>query len=433
MSEHMLMQVQTSRDGVVSRRSFLRSMSAGTAGLAAAGALGWKEAVTVHAEELRKQGMACILLFMNGGPSQFETFDPKPGHANGGPTKAIDTAVSGIQLAEHWTSLAKQMKDVALIRSMTNKEGAHPRAVYQMHTGYLPSGAIKYPSLGAIVGKELGQPDFELPYFVSVGGRFGNTAGAGFLGMRYAPLVVNDPNRMPSNSQITVSADRFRRRLALSNALEEDFAKSAKQAVTEHQSVLKGAANMATSSKLKAFDLGLEKDSMRERYGRTPFGQGCLLARRLVETGVTFVEVEMNGWDTHQDNFERSKTLSGPADKGFAALVVDLKERGLLQRTLVLCLGEFGRTPRINPQQGRDHYPRVFAAAIAGGGVKGGQVIGASSDNGSDVKSRPVTVADLFCTVCQALKINPSKENIGPLERPIKIVDGGAAVKELFS
>jgi hypothetical protein len=433
MSKHTLMQIRTARDGVVSRRSFLRTMGTGTASLAAAGAFGWKEAVTVHAEELRKQGMACILLFMNGGPSQFETFDPKPGHANGGPTKAIDTALSGVQLAADWTNLAKQMKDIALIRSMSNKEGAHPRAVYQLHTGYLPSGAIKYPSFGALVSKELGQTDFELPYFVSVGGRFNNTAGAGFLGMRYAPFAVGDPNRMPSNSQITVNADRFRRRLDLSMDLEEEFGKSAKHAVEEHQSVLKGAANLATTPKLKSFDVSQEKDSVRERYGRTPFGQGCLLARRLVEAGVTSIEVELGTWDTHQDNFERTKTLSQQADKGFAALIGDLKERGMLDRTLVICLGEFGRTPRINPQNGRDHYPRVFSAALAGGGVKGGQVIGASSADGTDIKSRPVTVPDLFCSFCQALKISPRKENIGPLERPIKIVDGGSVVKELFA
>src|SRR5262249_31936351 len=207
---------------------------------------------------------------------------------------------------------------------------------------------------------------------------------------------------------------------------------SAKHAVEEHQSILKGAADLARSPKLKAFDVTQEKDSLRESYGRTPFGQGCLLARRLVETRATFVEVEPAHWDTHQDNFERTKTLSLQADKGFAALVGDLKERGMLDRTVVLWLGEFGRTPRINPQNGRDHYPRVFSAAIAGGGIKGGQVIGGSSADGTDVKSRPVTVPDLFCSFCHSLRINPRKENIGPLERPIKIVDGGSVVKELF-
>lgn len=424
------MHVRTNSSGIVSRRTFVKSVAAGAA---AAGVLGWKDAVTLHAAELRKQGMSCILLFMQGGPSQFETFDPKPDTKNGGPTKAISTAVPGIELAAGWENLAKQMKDVALIRSMTNKEGAHPRAVYQLHTGYLPSGAIKYPAFGSVVSKELGQADFELPYFVSVGNRFNNTAGSGFLGMKYAPFVVNDPNRLPNNAALTSDQDRFNRRLELMKDLEEDFAKSgAKRAVEDHQSIYRSAANLVTSPNLKAFDLSQEKDSVRDRYGRSAFGQGCLLARRLVEHGVTFIEVETGNWDTHQDNFERTKALTGPTDKGFAALVADLKERGMLEKTLVIWMGEFGRTPRINGQNGRDHFPRVFSVALAGGGVQGGQVIGASSADGTDVKLRPVTVPDLFCSFCQSLKINPRKENIGPLERPIKIVDGGTAVKELF-
>ncbi len=429
MSEHSLMHVTTNAHGVVSRRSFLRTMGASTASLAAAGAFGWKEAVTLHAEELRKNGMSCIFLFMSGGPSQFETFDPKPGTTNGGPTKAIDTAVSGIEIAENWPELAKQMKDIAIIRSMTNKEGAHPRAIYQMHTGYLPSASVKYPSFGAAISKELGKAEFELPYYVTVGPPIANVAGAGFLGMRYAPFVVADPNRMPGNSQLTVGRDRFDRRLGLMKDLETDFAGDAKRAVTDHENVYKGAANLVTSPKIKAFDLNLEKDKLRDQYGRTAFGQGCLLARRMVEEGVTFIEVSLNGWDTHQDNFDRTKTLSEQADKGFATLIGDLKERGLLERTVVMWLGEFGRTPKINPQKGRDHYPRCFSAVVAGGGLKGGQVVGASSADGSDVKSRPVTVPDLFCTVCQTLKINPHKENVGV--RPIKIVDGGSVVKEL--
>jgi uncharacterized protein (DUF1501 family) len=190
---------------------------------------------------------------------------------------------------------------------------------------------------------------------------------------------------------------------------------------------------MVLSPRLKAFDVSQETDTVRDKYGRTPFGQGCLLARRLVEAGVTFVEVESNGWDTHQDNFNRVRTLSETVDPALAALVGDLKERGLLAKTLVVWMGEFGRTPRINPNTGRDHYPRAFTVALAGGGVKGGQVIGATTDDGTSVKERPVTVPDLFCTFCHALKINPRKENIGTLNRPVKIVDGGEAVKELFA
>jgi hypothetical protein len=431
MTLQSLVRVQTSGDGVVSRRTFLRSFAAGAAGL---GVLGFKDAMTVHAEELRKRGMSCILMFMRGGPSQFETFDPKPGHANGGPTKAIDTAASGIKIAEDWPNVAKAMKDIALIRSMTNREGEHQRAVYQLHTGYVPAGGIKHPTFGSLVAAELGQDTFDLPHFVSVGGR-GGGLGSSFLGMRYAPFVVGDPNRMPANVALPdgIGGSRFNRRVGLLKDLEEDFAKAGgAKLVEDHQSVYSGAAQMVLSPRLKAFDLAQEKDSLRQQYGRSSFGQGCLLARRLVEAGVTFVEVDSNGWDTHQDNFTRVKTLSGPVDAGFGALVTDLKQRGLLEKTLVVWMGEFGRTPRVNGNTGRDHYPRNFNVAVAGGGIKGGQVIGSSTADGSSAANRPVSVADLLCTFCHALKINPRKENLSSEGRPLKIVDGGKAVTELF-
>ena len=238
---------------------------------------------------------------------------------------------------------------------------------------------------------------------------------------------------MPANVELPVATDRFERRLELLQNLETDFADAGgKTRVEQQQALRQSAAQMVLSPELKAFDLSQEKDSVRDRYGRSTFGQGCLLARRLVEAGVTFVEVDANGWDTHQDNFNRVKALAGQVDPGFAALVSDLKERGLLERTLVIWMGEFGRTPRINGNTGRDHYPRAFSVALAGGGIHGGQVIGATNDAGSDITKRPVGVADLFCSFCHALKINPRKENIANFGRPMKIVDGGEVVKELF-
>jgi len=424
-----LLHLQNNCDGVTNRRAFLRSIAVGTAGV-----VGFKDALTLQADELRKRGMSCILLFMQGGPSQLETFDPKPGHANGGPTKAIDTAVSGIQVAEHWSKTAAQLKDIALIRSMKNREGEHQRAVYQLHTGYIPAGGIKHPSIGALVAAEIGPEDFDLPHFVGIGGR--GIIGSGFLGARYAPFGVANPNQMPSNAVLPpgITANRFDRRLGLLTDLEEDFAKEGgKLRVEEHQEVYNSARQMVLSPKLKAFDLSQEKASLRDQYGRTTFGQGCLLARRLVEAGVTFVEVGFGNWDTHDDNFARTKTLSETVDPAFGALIADLKDRGRLDRTLVVWLGEFGRTPRINARTGRDHFPRAFNAAVAGGGVKGGQVIGSTSADGTDVKNRPVTVPDLFCSFCHSLGVNPRKENIGSGNRPIKIVDGGAVVNELFA
>jgi uncharacterized protein (DUF1501 family) len=433
MALQSLMHVQTNRDGVLSRRAFLRNVGVG--GAAATGVLGWKDAVALQADELRRRGMACILLFMRGGPSQFETFDPKPGATTGGPTRAIATTVSGIQIAEGWTNVARAMGDLALVRSMTNREGEHQRATYQMHTGYVPAGGVRHPTFGSTVASEIAPREFDLPHFVSVGNRI-STFGPGFLPMTFAPFVVANPSQMPNNAELPagVNSGRLGRRLDLMQQLEQDFAAAGGQArVNDHRALVTSAAQMVRSPRLQAFDLAQERAAVRDRYGRSAFGQGCLLARRLVEAGVTFVEVEMNGWDTHQDNFTRTRSLSEQVDPAFAALVNDLKERGRLERTLVIWMGEFGRTPRVNPLTGRDHFPRAFNMALAGAGVRGGRVIGATSATGVDVTSRPVTVPDLFCTFCQALGIDPRKEHITPLGRPIRIVDGGQPVRELFA
>jgi uncharacterized protein (DUF1501 family) len=431
MTLQSLMHIQTNAAGVIHRRGFLRHLAVGAAGI---GLLGWKDAVTLHADELRKRGMACILLFMRGGPSQLETFDPKPDTTNGGPTQAIATAANGIRIAEGWDNTAKVLKDIALVRSMTSKEGEHQRATYQLHTGYIPSGSVKYPSLGSIVASENGPPNFDLPHFVSIGNR-ALTIGSGFLGMSCAPFIVTNPAQMPAHVALPagVASSRFQRRLGLQEQLERDFAEAGGASLVEdHKSLYASAAQMVLSPRLKAFDINQEKEAVRDRYGRTSFGNGCLLARRLVEQGVTFVEVEMGGWDTHEDNFNRVRSLSATVDPAFAALVADLKERGLLDRTLVIWMGEFGRTPKINPRTGRDHYPRAFNVALAGGGIKGGRVIGRTNNEGTDVVARPVSVPDLFCTIYQALKINPRKENLSPLGRPIKLIDKGEPVKELF-
>ena len=417
--------VSLSRQGL-SRRSFLHAVSAGAI---AAGTLSFRDVISLRADELRKQGMSMILLYMQGGPSQFETFDPKPGLETGGPTKAITTVTPGIEIAEGWSHLAKQMQDVALIRSLNNKEGNHQRALYQMHTGYVPSGSVKHPSLGSAIAKEIGDPTHDLPAVVSVG----RTVGAGFLGVDYEPFAVQNPGQIPQNVTAQVESGRFNRRLGVLNELEEDFAaRGGETVVANHQRLYEKTRKLVQSPQVKTFDLSTEPQALRQKYGETPFGNGCLLARRLVEAGVTFVEVTLGNWDTHDDNFNRCKTLSEQCDPGFAALIADLKDRGRLDKTLVLWVGEFGRTPRINPRIGRDHYPRVFNAAIAGGGIKGGQVIGASTKDGMAVERDPVSVADLFSTVCKSLQVDPRKENMSPIGRPLKIVDGGEPVEKLF-
>jgi hypothetical protein len=388
--------------------------------------------LTANAAELRKQGRACILLWMSGGPSQFETFGPKPGHTNGGPTKAIPTAVSGVEISENFPLLAKSMKDIAVIRSMTSKEGSHPRATFLMHTGYIPTASVKHPSIGAVVAHEIGDPTSDMPSFVRVGGRVPNNPGGGFLGVQYDPFDIQNPAAPPTNTAPTTSVERYRDRLALLGKLEQDFAADAPDEVRDHQKQYDRTAKMILSPKMKAFDLSQEPDSMREAYGKTQFGNGCLLARRLIESGVTFIEVDLGGWDTHQDNFTKTKELAGQVDQPFAQLIADLKQRGMFDSTVIMWMGEFGRTPIINPRQGRDHFPKAFNAVIAGGGIRGGQVIGETDAAGMEVKSNPVTIQDLFQTACKSLKIDPTKENMSPIGRPIKVVDGGKPVKELI-
>ncbi len=423
-------QVKVRKRGV-SRRGFLHTVSAGAL---AAGTLTLRDVMSLQAAELRKQGKSMILLWMGGGPSQFETFDPKPNHANGGETKAISTSVSGIQIAQGWEKTAAVIDDLAIIRSMTNKEGSHPRATYQMHTGYIPSGSVKHPSLAASIAKEISDPQFELPAVVSVG----QTQGAGFLGVQYEPFMVQDPSRMPQNVATGVPTNRYSRRLGLLDRLEDEFAdRGGEIVVKNHRDLYGKTSKMVLSSDLKAFDISDEPTSMKEMYGDSNFGRGCMLARRLVEAGTTFVEISSRGqggnWDTHDNLYERVGNLSASIDPATAGLVADLKDRGLLENTLVVWMGEFGRTPRINPRGGRDHYPRVFNAAMAGCGIKGGQVIGSSTADGTAVADDPVTANDLFCTICKSLDVDPRKENMSPLGRPMKIVDGGAPVEKLFA
>lgn len=418
------------RRGQLRRRDFLRNLALGSV---AAGAVSWTDLVRLHADELKRQGMSCILLWMQGGPSQFETFSPKPGHANGGETKAIATSVPGIEISENLPHVAKVMDELCLIRSMTSKEGSHPRATYLMHTGYLPTASVKYPTFGSIVAHQLGDRAAELPNFVRVG-QSRDGAGGGLLGVDFDPFVINNAGGLPENTTPVGGEARYRRRLGLLDKIEGHYANNGGQEeVADHRKLYEKAARMITSAQMKTFDINQEPAKVREAYGNGNFGRGCLLARRLVEAGVPFVEVGLGNWDTHDNNFERSKTLCGQLDQPYAQLIADLKARGLLEKTLVVWMGEFGRTPRINPRTGRDHYPRAFNMALAGGGVKGGQVIGKTDDSGTSVSDRPVAVADLMQTLCAALKIDPNHENMSSIGRPIKIVDGGQVVPEVFS
>ncbi len=388
--------------------------------------------VGLEAAELRRQGKACILLWMQGGPSQFETFSPKPGHPNGGSTKAIATNVPGIEVSQNFPLLAKQANHLAIIRSMTSKEGSHPRATYLLHTGYLPTASVKYPAFGSIAAKELEQAEFDLPSFVRIG-NVQNGSSGGLLGSHYDPFVMPVAGKVPANSKPMTGDARFDRRLNLLSRLESDYAAQAPSEVADHQKLYGLAQRMIHSPQMTAFDLSTESQPVRDAYGQTPFALGCLLARRLVETGVPFIEVVADGWDTHFDNFDTTKRLATTVDQPFAALITDLASRGMLDNTLVVWMGEFGRTPHINARDGRDHYPTAFNVVLAGGGVRGGQVIGKTDAGGTEVTDRPVKVPDLFASFCHSLAIDPAKENMSSIGRPIKLVDGGQVVKELFA
>jgi len=417
-------------DGGVTRRDFIKGLSA--AGLAT-GTLNFRDAMSLEAAELRKRGMACIVLWMGGGPSQFETFSPLEGHANGGETKAIATSVPGIRIAAQFPELAKTARDIAIIRSMTSKEGNHNRASYLLHSGYLPTPTVKYPSLGAICAHEIADKACELPSYVRIGRTGFVDGGGGFLGVEYDPFVLARGDRVPENSTPLTPVERFRSRQALLARMEAGYAAGGGAAqVADHQKLYQSATRMMLSKQMAAFDLTKESSAIRTAYGEGPFASGCLLARRLVEQGVTFVEVTLGGWDTHADNFTKTKELAGQLDRPMAQLIADLKQRGLLERTLVVWLGEFGRTPKINPRAGRDHYPQAFNVVLSGGGMRGGQVIGRVTRDGMKVDDRPVTVPDLFRTICRSLKIDADREQMTPIGRPIKIVDGGSVVQELF-
>jgi hypothetical protein len=397
---------------------------------------GWLPVLAERAAASGAKHKSCILLWMDGGPSHKDTFDLKPDSKDAGEFKPIGTSVPGIQISEHFPKFAKLMNHAAPIRGMSTGEGAHGRAKYYLHTGYKEGvGGLVYPSLGSIVASELGRSEFPLPNYVSIGTR---SFGSGFLGAHYQPLVVGDPMKGVENLKPLVDAKEFGQRVNLLKEMEQAFYKDYKAlSGSAHQATYQKAVQLMQSREAKAFDLSLEPASARAAYGNSKFGDGCLLARRLVETGVSFVEVTLGGWDTHQDNFARVKNLSGQVDPALSALVGDLKSRGLLDRTLVLWMGEFGRTPKINTRgakPGRDHYPRAWTSVMVGGGIKGGQVIGKTDKEGAEVEGTKVSAIDFMASVCKVLGIDYSKQNISPIGRPIRLVDKGAnPIKELFA
>jgi hypothetical protein len=425
----------------LSRRDGLRLSAAGIAGCSMSGWLG-KLAAVAAADANRQR--SCVLLWMDGGPSQMDTFDLKPGHANGGPFRPIATAVPGIRISEHLPQIARRMGRLALVRSMTSKEGDHRLAAAYVHTGYPQRGPIQYPTLGALVAKEAGTEGADLPAFVSIAPyRISNSSAhsPGFLGPRFAPLIVGENLGVQNlTPHAGVGGEPLEARLRLVEQMQDEFvAEHPSAAAKSHQTAYKRAARLMRTAAARALDLGREPVKLRDAYGRTKFGQGCLLARRLVEHGVPFIEVSLggdnsNGWDTHSNNFERVRDLSQVLDAGWATLMDDLKTRGLLDSTLLVWMGEFGRTPTINGDKGRDHFPSAWTAVLGGGGIKGGQVIGKTSAGGEAIEQRPVSVPDLLATICLALGVDGKKLNESNVGRPISVVDkAGKPLEDLVA
>jgi uncharacterized protein (DUF1501 family) len=433
-----------------SRRDWLKLSAAGVVGYSMSG---WLEALAQATANHPERRRSCILLWMNGGPSQMDTFDLKPGHANGGPFREIATAVPGIRISEHLPRLARNVQDLAIIRSMSSREADHGRATYQMRTGYAPSGEIQYPTLGSLFSKEIGQPTSELPNFVSIAPYpfFSPAAyGPGFLGPQYAPLVLGagQQSLIPTAGQQSnyetalrvqdldlpagVDAERASARVNFLEEMERDFLdQRAAPASIGHRSAYQRAVTLMNATATRAFNLDEEPAHLRDRYGRNLFGQGCLLARRLIERGVPFVEVSLAtvgnlalGWDTHVNNFDGVRQLSGVLDPAWATLMEDLRARGMLDDTLIVWMGEFGRTPRINPQQGRDHWANAWTTVLAGGGIRGGQVVGRTSADGTAIEAqRPTNVPDFIATIAAALGVDPNRQNMSNVGRPIRIVE----------
>ena len=422
----------------LSRRDFLRT-SAAAGGVIATSSFFANNLYGQDKKNVRARNSKInhvIILYMAGAPSQMETFDPKPGTKNGGPTKAIETEVPGFTPADNLPHIAKCAGDLLLIKSMHSREGNHSRGSYLLHTGYIPNPTLKHPSLGSIVAQQIGDPEFELPNFVKLGG---GPFPAGYLGVENNPFVISRPGAKIENLDYApgVNRDRMDRRMKLVKEMEKDFAKDrGDEAVEAHKAMYEKARKLMDSPLRKKFYLDDEPDETRKTYGTGAFADSCIIARRLVETGVPAVEITLGGWDTHDDNFNRSKTLCTTMDQPWAALIKDLKQRGLYDSTLIVWMGEFGRTPNINGRDGRDHWPNNFCTVLGGGGVNAGTVIGETDEDGVNRDEKrnhtlddPVTPADLYKTIGTMMDWEMNKE-FEAGNRPVWLIDKEAKVIE---
>lgn len=438
----------------LSRRQLLGSLAAGIGG---ASVSGWFPAFADQLAANPNRKRHCVLLWMSGGPTQTDTWDMKPGHENGGEFKEIQTASPGLRFSEHMPKLAAMSDKLAVMRGLSTNEGDHGRGTYLMRTGHVPTGPVNYPSIGSSIARHLFDGELGLPGNVAVGAfrAFNSEAfGPGFLGPRFGPLFVGAsdiPGAMTNNAQgfaelkvqslersAGITEGRMNKRLDIWQKLQADFLATRGGAAKTHNTVYQGAVQLMNSEDARAFDLSDEPEKLREEYGRSVFGQGCLLARRLIEKGVPFIEVSLGtssggvGWDTHSDNFNAVRTLSEELDAGWATLMRDLDDRGLLDSTTILWMGEFGRTPSINPSAGRDHFPAAWSTVLAGGGIAGGQAFGKTNEGGTAVVDGQIGVEDLLATLAEATGIGADASVISPIGRPTPIAEG-EPVKEVLA
>ncbi len=406
------------------RRSVLKA-----AGFSAAGWLTpLADALAARDATTRGRPRSLILLWLKGGASQLETFDPHPGSPIAHGARAIDTALPGVKLGESLVQTAELLPRLCLVRSMVGKEGDHERAVYQAKTGYQIDPSLVHPSIGAVVCHELPDTRLDIPAHISIlPGQW--PARGGHLGAQYDAFKIGDPTQPIPDVSARVAADRAARRLEHLDLVEQAFARGREPGLdqdrTLHREHIAQARRMMSSEQLAAFDVNEATAAERAAYGDTPFGRGCLAATRLVEAGVRCVEVTLDGWDTHANNHELQNSRAAILDTALAALIRDLIARDLLDQTLVVCGGEFGRTPKLNPLEGRDHWPDGFSFVLAGGGIRAGHVHGATDPSGAkQAPADPVRVADLHATLMHALGIDPAYEMMTSANRPIAFSEG---------
>ena len=378
----------------------------------------------------RDRAKSLLLVWLGGGPSQLETWDPHPGTKIGGPTTAIDTSFRGVRIGADYPRTAEVMKHFSVVRSLVSKEGDHERGAHYMLTGYRPDPTVRHTSITSLVTKLRPDSKLEIPPHVGLGDiprQF--LAKGGFLGAEYDAFRVWDPGRGVSNLKSRVDEPRQRRRLEGLDVLTKSFrgGRTGRLDRTLHDDATRKALTMMESEQLAAFQIEEESEPTKAAYGDTQFGRGCLVARRLIETGVRAIQVGLNGFDTHADNFGGHKTQADILDPALAALTHDLVERDLWRSTTVLVLGEFGRTPQINPLSGRDHWPTGFSCLVGGGGVRPGVVVGETDPEGVKTQpSDPVTIEQLYATVLSSMGIDPSEELMTPIGRPLRYADGSA-------